>query len=90
MIIYLITNTVNGKLYVGQTIHGLSWRWNIHKAMARRGNKVYFHAAIRKYGEEAFVPSVLASAENVQELNELEIAFIAKLKTADQIGRAHV
>ena len=50
-VVYLITNTVNGKVYVGQTINGLSKRWKGHKNDVRNGSQNPLHRAIRKYGE---------------------------------------
>jgi hypothetical protein len=38
-VVYLITNTVNGKVYVGQTTVGVSKRWKGHKDEARKGSE---------------------------------------------------
>lgn len=53
--IYIITNTVNGKQYVGQTIKTVAFRFGIHKSHARNGKKYAIHCAIRKYGEDNFI-----------------------------------
>jgi group I intron endonuclease len=58
--IYAIRNRINGKMYVGQTIYGLDFRWRNHLAVAKRGSGYYLHAAIRKYGRESFEPFALA------------------------------
>lgn len=52
MLVYLVTNTTNGKRYVGQTSGTLWRRWSEHK---RYGNCSALHAAIEKYGAERFV-----------------------------------
>lgn len=40
MYVYVITNTVNDKAYVGQTVQKPSWRWSHHLADARKGKKL--------------------------------------------------
>ena len=37
--IYLITNNINGKQYVGQTRNTIQKRWNGHKSSANSANK---------------------------------------------------
>lgn len=37
MIVYKITNNLNGKVYIGLTLNPLDLRWNQHKGFARRG-----------------------------------------------------
>jgi hypothetical protein len=54
--IYMITNIVNNKKYIGQTISSIEHRWDQHTSNARRyTNKCrYLENAIRKYGEHNF------------------------------------
>ena len=55
--IYKVTNTVNGKLYIGQTSRTIEVRWREHIQDAfGRNNKGFFalHRAIKKYGKDAF------------------------------------
>ena len=47
MFVYLITNTINGKRYVGQTKRTLHERWWQH---THQKNCRYLSAAINKYG----------------------------------------
>ncbi len=56
--IYLIRNTVDGKVYVGQSVH-INRRWHEHKKCAKWGHKSHLYAAIRLYGAEAFVHELL-------------------------------
>jgi hypothetical protein len=46
MVVYLITNLINGKDYVGQTIRSISWRFSQHKSSARRGDNLALCRAI--------------------------------------------
>ena len=45
MIIYKITNKINGKVYIGQTVNSLQQRWREHR---NARDKNLFHNAIRK------------------------------------------
>lgn len=62
--IYKITNKINGKLYIGQTIHP-DRRWTEHKQKARHGQDLFpIHLAIKKYGEENFLFEIIEWTEN--------------------------
>lgn len=80
-IIYLITNTLNNKQYVGKTILGLDARWSSHRASANGGSSYYFHRAIRKYGPDVFDCEVLEEATD-DTLDDRERYWIAELKPA--------
>lgn len=73
MIIYKITNNINEKVYIGQTIGTLQNRWNHHGIPKE---KTYFAKAIRKYGRENFKIEQIDSATTKEELNEKEIYWI--------------
>lgn len=49
--IYKITNLINSKIYIGQTIRSLQCRFNQH---IYRSGCIYLHNAIKKYGKENF------------------------------------
>jgi group I intron endonuclease len=59
-IVYKITNTVNGKCYIGATEKTLEERWNGHVKSSRlnKRNRLISHA-IRKYGTDAFIIEIL-------------------------------
>ena len=76
MYIYTITNMINGKKYVGQTIQSLASRWNNHKQDTKCPNFV-IHIAMDKYGIENFkFEAIDESATNIDELNDLEEFYI--------------
>jgi hypothetical protein len=66
--IYLITNSANGKVYVGQA-RKISTRWSIHKHHLRCGthNNRYLQRAWDKLGESAFVFSVAVDLSDVHD-----------------------
>lgn len=82
MIIYLYTNTINGKRYVGQTQREDKERISEHL----RKNKTVFDKAVSKYGMDAFKYEVIDTAETTKELNEKERYWIKKLKTKHPNG----
>jgi hypothetical protein len=76
--IYLITNSMNGKQYVGLTIGTLSDRLKQHFAAARKGRKAPLPNAIRKYGEKVFSIRLLRDdAQSYEQLQDQEITEIA-------------
>lgn len=85
--IYKVTNTVNGKVYIGQTMITVRIRWNRHKNHSIRSNRndydVKFHRAIRKYGADKFIVETLEAFEEpskellLRKLNIFEILYIA-------------
>jgi group I intron endonuclease len=52
--IYLITNLVNGKMYVGLTTRTILQRFHKHLLNARSGEESSLYSAFRKYGESNF------------------------------------
>jgi group I intron endonuclease len=81
MIVYLITNEVNGKQYIGQTVRSLQVRWKKHLSAVVLGSEYYFHKAIRKYGEENFSLLVLHICETKEEMDFTEVFYISLLGT---------
>lgn len=73
MHIYKITNLINQKVYIGQTVQSNpKMRWYAHLADARRGKKSYLYDSIRKYGKESFVWEIIDSVRSIEELNTKE------------------
>lgn len=77
MWIYKIKNTQNGKLYIGQSIRPIEYRFqrHINDAESCRLN-THFARAIRKYGKESFTICVIDIAHNQAELNYKEQFWI--------------
>lgn len=80
--IYMVRNTGNGKIYIGQTVHSVEHRWRKHCSTARR-KRGHFPCALVKHGIESFRISPVFSASDQDELNVLEILYIALRKSAD-------
>ena len=87
MLIYCITNTVNGKKYVGQTISTLELRWKRHCWACTVNNpRMPITKAIQKYGAEKFTREVLCECFTQEELNEKERFWAEKLGTFSPVG----
>lgn len=80
-IIYLALNLRNGKGYVGQTSRGFSARYREHLREDGRCGGRLLAKALRKYGNDAFLWSILQECDNLEELNAAERAWIAALGT---------
>ena len=78
--IYKITNLVNGKIYIGQSVK-IKNRWGQHIRDAKTGNSIApIHRAIKKYGKENFDFSILEECEK-EELDEKERYWIKTLNS---------
>ncbi len=86
MYLYLLANTVNEKKYVGITTQAVPTRWRDHLAKARGSGRTAIAHAIRKYGKEAFIITVLGEAAAWEELCAMEQAAIAKYQTFGPLG----
>jgi group I intron endonuclease len=73
--IYIIRNTINTKVYVGQTTVSIKLRFQNHLSAARHGLDYVIGKAIRKYGEEHFYVELLEECL-VTELNDREKYWI--------------
>lgn len=83
-VIYCYTNLINGKKYIGQTINPTQ-RYNSHTSAAFNPKDSEYdsiiHRAFRKYGLNNFSYEILAEADTIEELNGLEMYFIAHYNT---------
>lgn len=78
VIIYKITNQINGKVYIGQTINTLEHRKQQHLKCAKYGNSRHLYNAMRKYGVENFKFEQIDTANSLDDLNYLETYYIVK------------
>lgn len=76
-LIYIITNLINNKVYIGQTIQTIKNRWQGHcrKACSRAEANMQIKRAIFKYGKENFKIRELERCK-VENLDEREIYYI--------------
>lgn len=78
MLIYIITNDVNDKVYIGQTTKTLENRIQNHHNSMVTGVDTHIYRAMRKYGWEKFHFRQIATAESQEDLDYLEQYYIAK------------
>lgn len=77
-IIYIITNTINNKVYIGQTIQPLQKRWEGHtrKGSSFGERNMCIKRAIRKYGKANFTITKLEDCP-IDLLDEREKFYIS-------------
>ena len=80
MYIYKTTNTINGKLYIGQH------KTNFNRTGRYIGSGTLLTKAIKKYGKANFTCEILCYADNIDTLNTLEIFWIKELNTLSPNG----
>lgn len=85
MIVYLLTNTVNGKGYVGATVESLNQRWSSHLVDSKRYSSPLYRA-FEEFGTSVFDRRILSVALNLDVLNALEDFWIRELNTLSPNG----
>ena len=78
--LYIITNTINGKKYVGQTVDPKA-RWTAHKT---KKSSQYISNAINKYGVESFLFEIVAMSTTQEGADEAETVLIKQYNTLDK------
>lgn len=81
--IYCHINKVNGKIYIGQTVHqnNLTRRWGINGIGYKQSK--YFYHAIQKYGWDNFKHIVILTDLTREEANIIEVLLIDKYNTTN-------
>lgn len=76
--VYKITNKINKKVYIGQTIRDPNQRFLRHLSDALHDVlDTYFARAIRKYGKDNFELEIIDTAETREELTQKELYWIS-------------
>ena len=80
--IYKVTNNINGKVYIGQSIFEISRRFKQHLSDSQNPSKSIrpFYDAIVKYGKENFTLDLIEEVDN-DCLNEREKFWIAEYRS---------
>ena len=83
--IYKITNIQNNKIYIGQTIRPIEYRFNRHINDALNSVlDTHFARAIRKYGPQNFKIEVIDNADTQDELNKKEQYWIRYYNSVEE------
>jgi len=86
--IYFIWCWATSKGYVGQTTQDLKQRWHGYLTESIDKNTPIIRA-VRKYGREAFDIYEISCAGSQEELDRLEVEYVAKLGTLTRDGRGY-
>lgn len=82
MYVYKITNKINGKVYIGQSIRPIEERFKRHINDSIKNNlDTHLARAVRKYGSESFFIELVDVAKTQEELNEKEQYYIRKFNS---------
>ena len=80
MIVYKITNKLNNKIYIGQTINPIEQRWREHKN-DKKGFCRYLFNAFNQYGRDNFEIKILSKCNSMDEMNHRETYYIRLFNT---------
>lgn len=84
--IYLITNKINNKQYIGQTIcNDIETRWKQHKRSCKYSLGRYILSAYKKYGIENFKFQIICICFD-EDCNKYEEEYIKKYNTLSPNG----
>lgn len=84
MLIYLIKNRINQKVYIGKTISSFEKRMRSHKSDSNTRKHTVISRAIRKYGWNNFDFSVLEDGiQSVDLMNKKEREYIVKFDSTN-------
>ena len=85
MEIYKITNKINGKVYIGQSIRPVEYRFHRHINDAMHNIlDTHFARAIRKYGPDQWQLEVIDIATTQDELNQKEKYWIRYYNSVEE------
>lgn len=81
--VYIIRNTVNSKVYIGQTCQGVYTRFMQHmkpSVIKQRGSYKLYNA-INKYGRDKFYYEILEERIKAEDIDNKEIYYIDKFNS---------
>lgn len=84
--IYLITNLLNSKKYVGQTIGSIEKRFSRHCWLCTSKNNMPIAVAVKKYGKQNFKIELLEQVDTLEEANEKEVFWSLYYNTMSPNG----
>lgn len=76
--IYITTNHINNKKYIGQRFYDENGRWKNYL-----GSGLHIKRAIKKYGKENFSKEILQECNSKEELDKAEIYWIDKYNAVE-------
>lgn len=76
--IYITTNLVNGKKYIGQKKFDNASRWKSYL-----GSGFHLRKAVEKYGRDNFIREIVDEAYSEEELNKIEAKWIEKYNAVE-------
>lgn len=85
--LYKITNKINGKIYIGQTVQP-NKRWNQHRNDAANP-KIPFHYAIKKYGAQNFEFEIIATCKSQDDTNYIETLLVKQYNSFIANGKGY-
>ena len=80
MIIYQITNKINGDFYIGKTSKTIEERFQKHKYSARYNHDTHLYRAMRKYGEENYSIKIVESQVDITNIDARERYYIETMR----------
>ena len=84
--VYKITNTVNGKCYIGLTVNTAEDRFKKHVSMIYSNGCSALYSAMSKYGVDNFTVNTLYESDNKNYLMEMEKHYVKELNTLSPNG----
>jgi len=83
LIVYMHTNKITGKSYIGYTTRGMTERWKSHLSVANNPKRKLceFHRSLKEYGEECWESQVLFVGFEEEFLKEAESSLISEYNT---------
>lgn len=82
--IYKVTNTVNGKIYIGKTSQFKERKWQHERCYEKEDCR--FHRAIKYYGKEKFNWEIIDQTESLEKAYELEKKYIKQYNSYNPNG----